>query len=119
MSYFITLHCKERFAERISEFTDISVLLKMVYNGKDITNMVFDKYPRYILYMYEKYNTCNMKIIQCDDITFIAKKREGTDNRYDVVTCYKGNNFDKFGNTALSRQEIFIRIKLIKSKLKR
>lgn len=117
MSFYITNHCKERYAQRIGELRDIKEVLKQVYDGKDITNEVFDKYPRYILYLYERYGNCNMKIIKYNDVVFITRKHSGTLNKYDVVTCYLYGNFDKFGDTVLSRQEIFIRIKLMKAKL--
>lgn len=118
MSYFITKHCKERFLERIGQFNDVKELLSLVYSGKDTTNIIFDKYPRYILYLYERYKDCGIKIIQSGDITFMCKKRPGTLLAYDVMTCYRDAHFDKFGNTQLSRQEIYIRIKMIKNKLK-
>ena len=119
MSYFITKHCKERFAQRIAPFNNVKEILNTVYNGKDITNTIFDKYPRYILYLYERYNECNIKIIQNGNSNFICRNRPGTINMLDVLTCYTGSGYDKFGNTELTRQEIYIRIKMAKSKLKK
>ena len=119
MSYFITKHCKDRFLERIGPFSDVKEILNIIYDGKDITNTIFDKYPRYILYLYERYKECGIKIVQNGDVTFMCKKRPGTISMFDVMTCYKAADFDKFGNTALPRQEIYLRIKMIKYRLKR
>lgn len=118
MKYYITKHCRDRYIERISTLDNITDVLNDIYKGSDITNSLFDKYPRYILYLYERYNSCNVKIIQNGNNTYIARKRVGTINIYDVVTCYKDSNFDSFGNTSLNRQEIFIRISILKKKLK-
>ena len=53
------------------------------------------------------------------DVIFICQKRTGTNNLYDVITCYNSyKHLDQFKNTALSRSEIFIQIKEIKKKLK-
>jgi hypothetical protein len=118
MSYFITKHCKDRFLERIAPFSDVREILKIVYSGSDLTNTIFDKYPRYILYLYERYSECSIKIVQNGDVTFICKRRPDTQSTFDVMTCYRADSFDKFGKTALPRQEIYLRIKIIKSKLK-
>jgi hypothetical protein len=118
MSYFITKHCKERFLERIDTFKDVKEVLNIIYSGKDVTNTIFDKYPRYILYLYERYQSCGIKIVQSEHRTFVCKKHPGTQDKWDVVTCYKDGDFSKFGNTQLSREEIFIRIKMIKRTIK-
>ena len=122
MKLIITNHCKERYVERINngEFIDIVIILKLISSGKDITNKIYDEVPRYILYLYEKYGELGQRIILSSDIIFILRKKEGTFDTYIVLTCYKNeNHLSQFKNTSLSREEIFIRIKLAKSKNKK
>lgn len=73
MSYFITKHCKERFLERIGQFNDVKELLSLVYSGKDITNIIFDKYPRYILYLYVMATLISLEIHNYHDKKFILE----------------------------------------------
>lgn len=123
--FWLTQHSKERYVERIlnglNKVDNLNVtILKQLSAGKDITSEVYDKCPRYILFLYDKYKALGITIIKSDNVLFITKKRKGTDSLYDVLTCYfeDGRYLSQFKNTALSREEIFLKIKIAKSKLK-
>lgn len=125
MKFWLTQHAKERYVERIlnglNNHENLNItILKQLSSGKDITNKIYDECPRYILFLYEKYKELGLTIIQNDNILFITKKRKGTHNLYDVLTCYfdNGSHLKQFKNTALTREEIFLKIKEIKRKLK-
>jgi hypothetical protein len=125
MKFWLTQHSKERYAQRIlnglNTLDNLNMaILKKISSGKDITNQVFDQCPRYILYLYEKYKELGITIMRSDNILFICKKRKGTYDLYDVLTCYyeDGNYLRQYKNTALSREEIFMKIKEIKRNLK-
>jgi len=125
MKFWLTQHSKERYVERIlnglNNIDNLNVtILKQMSAGVDITNKVYDDCPRYILFLYEKYKQLGLTIIKSDNVLFICKKRKGTYDLYDVLTCYfdDGKFLRQFKNTALSREEIFLKIKMIKSKLK-
>ncbi len=122
--YHISQHCRERYTERINGGVNIDsnillTVLNKLLEGKDITNKVFDEAPRYILFLYEKYSDCKLTIIQSGEVIFICKKRPGTTNLYDVLTCYNSyKHLDQFKNTAMSRENIYIKIKQLKTQLK-
>jgi hypothetical protein len=125
MRFFITQHCQERYLERVRNNKNTSPnlmkeILRDVYESKDITNEVYDNIPRYILFLYEKYKTANIKIFKSKDkVIYIAQKRKGTESLYNVITCYFDNNhWKQFENTVLNREEIFLKIKQIKKQLK-
>lgn len=125
MKFWITSHARQRYIERINNGLNVSdnvliSMLKDVSAGKDITDKIYDEIPRYILYLHEKYKTCGQRLIKSGDNIFIVIKRDGTQNLYEVLTCFKNNeNFlRQFKNTALSREEIFLKIKEIKKKNK-
>jgi hypothetical protein len=125
MKFWLTQHSRERYVERILNGLNIIdnlnvTILKKISAGVDITNKVYDECPRYILFLYEKYNQLGITIIRSENILFITKKRKGTFDLYDVLTCYyeDGNYLRQFKNTALSRDMIFLKIKMIKGKLK-
>lgn len=123
--FFITKHAQERYLERIRmsiSVTDVNLLTEMLNclkSGTDITNKVYDTAPRYILYLYEKYKELGLIIIENKNTIFICRKRKGTINLCDVVTCYNSyKHLDQFINTTMKREDIFIKIKEIKKKLK-
>jgi len=125
MNFFITHHAGERYVERIrgglnsTEQNLFSEMLTKLRAGKDITSKIFDDAPRYILFLYEKYKQLGLTIIQSNDTLFICRKRPGTQNLFDVITCYNDHrHLEQFKNTAMKREEIFLRIKEIKRKLK-
>lgn len=125
MKYWITQHCKERYLQRVNNGLAVSndnitiEILKTIGSGKDITDSIYDKVPRYILFLHERYKECGQRVIKSGNIIFITKKREGTFNLSDVFTCFIDNDFlEKYRNSALSREEIFMKIKAIKKKNK-
>lgn len=126
MKFWLTQHSKDRYVERILNGLNTAdnlnvTILKQISSGVDITSKVYDDCPRYILYLYEKYKELGITIIKKDNVLFIARKRKGTYDLYDVITCYnydEGRFLRQFKNTALTREEIFFKIKLIKSTLK-
>jgi hypothetical protein len=124
MKFWLTQHSKERYKERIlnglNPFENLNVtILKQISAGADITNKIYDDCPRYVLFLYEKYKELGIKIVRFENILFITKKRKGTDNLFDVLTCYleDGNYLKQFKNTTLSRQDIYLKIKILKGKL--
>lgn len=124
MRFHISQHCQERWIERVNAGLnkDDHTLMKILHtlnDSKDITAKVFDDAPRYILYLYEKYKSCNVTIMSGNGVIFVAKKRKGAENMYDVLTCYvEHKHLDQFRNTSLKRSEIFIRISEAKKKYK-
>lgn len=125
MKFWLTQHSKERYVERIlnglNTVDNLNVtILKQISAGVDVTNKIYDECPRYILYLYEEYHELGLKIIKAGNVLFITKKRKGTEALYDVITCYleTGNYLRQFKNTALSRENIFIKIKEIKGRLR-
>lgn len=125
MKFNITHHASERYIERVRcgiHSTDTNLyteILKDLSAGKDITNKVYDEAPRYILYLYEKYKQLGLTIIHSKSTLYICKKRQGTQNLYDVLTCYSDHRYlEQFKNTVMSREEIFLKIKILKKQLK-
>ena len=125
MKFWITSHAISRYIERINNGLNIdnNVLLSMlkdVSSGKDITDKIYNEVPRYILYLHEKYKTCGQRIIKSGENLFIVIKREGTQNLYEVLTCFKNsdNFLEQFKTSKLTREDIFLKIKEIKKKNK-
>ena len=125
MKFWLTQHSKERYVERIlnglNNVDNLNItILKQISAGANITSKVYDECPRYILYLYEKYKELGITIMKSGNVLFICRKRKGTFDLYDVLTCYfdDGKYLRQFKNTALSRDEIFLKIKVVKSKLK-
>lgn len=123
MKVQITNHAKQRYRERMLNGShDINILplmLKQIREGKDITENIYDKIPRYILYLYEKYGELGQRIVRNGDEIFILKQPDKSIECVYVLTCIKNENYlSNFENTSLSRAEIFLKIKQIKSKLK-
>lgn len=125
MKFWLTNHSRERYVERIlnglNTIENINLhIVKHISSGKDITNKVYDECPRYILFLYEKYKELGITIMLSDNVLYICKKRKGTYNLYDVLTCYwyDDNYLKQYKNTALTREQIFLKIKEVKSKLK-
>ena len=123
MGFWITNHCRARYIERVNnglnkdDNVNITILNKLG-KAKDITNEVYDKVPRYILYLYETHGKLGQKILESEGVIFILIKREGTDGFYEVLTCYVKHKFlEQFSNTVLTREEIFLKIKEFKKKL--
>lgn len=125
MKFWLTDHVKKRYIERVvngvNNFENLNVsILKHISTGKDITNKVYDECPRYILFLYEKYKQLGITIMLANDVLFITKKRKGTYDLYDVLTCYPytGDYLRTFKTSVLPREIIFMKIKEIKRKLK-
>lgn len=124
MKFWITKHCKERYVERVcnglNKFENLNIhILKELGFGKDITNKIYDEVPRYILFLYEKYKELGQKIYTVGDTIYVLKKRAGTNDLYEVLTCYNNHNhLEQYKKSTLSREEIFMKIKEIKKKLK-
>lgn len=123
MNIFITTHAKQRYRERFLDNSHnvniLPIMLKDIHSGKDITQKIYNDVPRFILYLYEKYEELGITIIQSDDKIFLLKKKDKTIDCLYVITCIKSENYlNQFKNTSLSREDIFLKIKNIKSKLR-
>ncbi len=123
MKYYVTNHCQNRYLERVRNGLNTSPnLLMEIFNSlnkaQDVTSKISNEIPRFTLYVLETYKRHGLNILKNDKIYYICYKRQGTNNLYDVVTCYFGEDkFNMFKKSELSREEIFYRIKQVKSKL--
>lgn len=126
-NFYLSKHCIERYIERVNNGLSVKdeniifAIRDRLNAGTDITTKVFEEVPRYILFLYEKYKSAGITLMQSKekDVIFVCQKRPGTVNLYDAITCYSSyKHLDKYKNTALSRSEIFIKIKEAKKKLK-
>lgn len=122
MKFYITSHCKNRYRERVLGNTNIvdNILLKILEElriGTNVTSKMSENYPRLILYLKETYENKGFNFIKFEHTIFVAIKRKGTEDLYDVVTCYlEGPQLDMFKNTALTNEEIHLKLKLLKYK---
>ena len=117
MKFYITKHCKERYRERVLGNTGIVdnlviAILKDLNSGKNITSKLSTELPRFILYLKQQYGSDKgYNIIQKDHTFFILTKRKGTEDLYDVLTCYiEFETFKKFKNTVLTNAEIHLKL---------
>ena len=117
MKFYITKHCKERYRERILGNTGIVnnlviAILKDLNSGKNITSKLSTELPRFILYLKQQYGSDKgYNIIQKDHTFFILTKRKGTEDLYDVLTCYvEFETFKKFKHTVLTNEEIHFKL---------
>ena len=117
MKFYITKHCKERYRERILGNTGVVdnltiTILKDLNSGKNITSKLSTELPRFILYIKQQYGSDKgYNIIQKDHTFFILTKRKGTENLYDVLTCYiEFKTYKKFKHTVLTNEEIHFKL---------
>lgn len=117
MKYFISKHCQKRYLERVLNGNNtVNNLLTTIFNdlnnSNNITSKVSTEVPRFILYLKERYgNDKGYNILKKDYIVFIAVKRKGTYDLYDVVTCYIDNDsIDKFKHTILTNKDIYLKL---------
>ena len=120
MKFYITKHCKERYRERILGNTGVVdnltlSILKDLNTGKNITSKLSTELPRFILYLKQQYGSDKgYNIIQKDHTFFILTKRKGTENLYDVLTCYiEFETFRKFKHTVLTNEEIHLKLAML------
>ena len=119
MKFNVTKHCRERYLERVlGKSNSHNDLLKTILNdllsSTNVTSKLSSDVPRFILFIKEKYGSCN--ILQKEHTLFICKKRKETKDLYDVVTCYLNkDNLKMFRETVLSNDEIYLKLKLLKS----
>lgn len=126
MRWDISKHARDRYLERVpvsmhtNQNTNISIL-ESLRSSKDVTNKIFNEVPRYILYLYERYNELGLLIMRSSDgIIYLCRKKEGTFNTMSIVTCFMEDRYlDNFRNSAMSRQDVFFKISCIKKKLKK
>ena len=119
MKFFITGHLKQRYIERVLNNKETNNLctdiLKDCSASKNISSHVSNDNPRWLLYLMEKYKKRGIQILKKDDLYFIAYKREGTNDLYDVVTCYYGDEtYNTFKKSSMKRSDIFLKIKQLK-----
>lgn len=122
MNFFITKHCKNRYRERVlngsNSVSDVLIcILKELRTGTNVTSKFSQEYPRFILYLKERYSDKNYNFIKYGHTIYVTTKRKGTLELYDVLTCYiEGNQLESFKNTSLNKTDIYIRLKLLKNK---
>lgn len=122
MKFYITKHCRERYIERVlsGNNTKDNILLSILAelkSGTNITSKISEEYPRLILYLKERYENKGFNFIKKDHTLYVLVKRKGTQDLYDVITCYiEGPQLEMFKNTVLSNEEIHLKLKLLKSK---
>lgn len=70
------------------EFNNLlATIFNDLNNSKNITSQISTDVPRFILYLKERYgNDKGYNILKKDHIVFIAVKRKGTYDLYDIVT---------------------------------
>ena len=125
MKFYITRHCSKRYLERVLNGLAITDnLLVTIFNdlnsSTNITSKVSEQYPRFVLYLKEKYGSDKgYNILKKNDTIFIATKNKDTKDTYNVLTCYIDSNmFETFNNTKLSKQDIYVRLAMAKTKFK-
>lgn len=121
MNFYITNHCKDRYRERVlGGYNTTNVLLSILdelKSGVNITSKISENYPRLILYLKERYEGRGYNFIKNGHTIYVTTKRKGTENLYDVITCYiEGPQLEMFKNTVLSKEEIHLKLKLLKTK---
>lgn len=122
MNFHITNHCKDRYLERVLNGKNIcnNMLFRILSDlntSSNITSKISVECPRFILYLKEKYgNKRGYTLLKKDHTLFILTKRKGTEQLYDVVTCYIENDILKQFKTVLSKQEVNLKLSLIKNK---
>lgn len=116
MKFYITKHCQNRYLERcLNGLNTSNELLKTIledcYKANNITSEISNTNPRFILYLYEKYQRSGTLIFKKENLYFIGTKRKGFEI-IDILTCYYGDSkFNMFKNSSLSRDEIFFQDK--------
>lgn len=122
MNFYITNHCKGRYLERVLNGNNICnnmlfTILSDLNSSINITSKLSTECPRFILYLKETYgNKQGYTIFKKDYTIFILVKRKGTEKLYDVVTCYIENDILKKFKTVLSKQEVNLKLSLLKNK---
>ena len=126
MTYNITNHCKDRYVERVLGNSNSSKnifveMIKDLSTAKNITSTLSEKYPRFILYVKERYGKdIGFNFLQKDKTIFVLTKRKGTVKLYDVLTCYiESGTIAKFANTKLTHEQIYTKLSLLKNEKRR
>lgn len=121
MRFYVSQHCKKRYFERVlANSNSCNNLLFQILNdlnsAKNITSFLADNYPRFVLYVKERYGKdIGFNFLKKDHTIFVATKRKGTIDLYDVLTCYiEDKTLEKFANTALSKEEIYFKLSTLK-----
>lgn len=121
MNYNITRHCAQRYIERVCGGLNASTnlykdIIRSLNSATNITSKLSTDVPRFLLYVKERYGTDKgFNFLKNDHIIYVLTKRKGTEKLYDVLTCYIENNlFDKFKNTALSKEQIHMKLSMLK-----
>lgn len=120
MKYQINPHCRDRYIERVRSSASSKNLyreiLENLWDAKNITSQISNDCPRFILYVKERYGN-NINILEKGEVIYILEKQKLTVDTYNVLTCYIKHRFlEQFKHSALSREEIFHRLKMLKNK---
>ena len=120
MKFNITRHCRDRYIERVLANSGkcdnlFITMLSDLKTGENITSKISENLPRFVLYLKERYGKDKgYTIIKKDYTFFILTKRKGTEDLYDVITCYiEYDTFRRFSKTILSKDQIHLKLALL------
>lgn len=120
MKFNITRHCRDRYIERVLANSGkcdnlFITMLSDLKTGENITSKISESLPRFVLYLKERYGKDKgYTIIKKDYTFFILTKRKGTEDLYDVITCYiEYDTFRRFSKTILSKDQIHLKLALL------
>lgn len=124
MRYYISKHCQNRYLERVlsNVVSSSNPLIHQIFGdlntAQNITSQIADNYPRFVLYVKERYGKdIGFNFLKKGHTLFVLTKRKGTVDLYDVITCYiESHMLTKFAKTALSKDEIYTRLSNLKHK---
>lgn len=122
MRYDITRHCKDRYIERVlgnlNNSDNLFVeMLKNLSTATNITSKLSETCPRFVLYVKERYGSIGFNFLKKDHVIYVLTKHKGTKDLYDVITCYvESDALKKFENSALTNEQIYTRLRLVKTK---
>lgn len=98
--YRLTMHCRQRFYERIAglPWKGQSLIDRQIWDHFLSTpeNKSWQNNQRLVNYVKERYGSCKMKIWQSKEIMFVASRHETIPNLFYIVTCFKPNEFNSF-----------------------
>lgn len=126
MKLYVTEHARQRYVERVCNGLNTSnnllkLMMNNIYAAKEVSSQISNDNPRFILHIHEKFLRKGVKVFLHDNVYYIGLPGEGRSlGKTVIVTCYHegGDRMRMFKESSMSRTEIFIRLKMVKKKLK-